>query len=138
VGEKRKRNMKKNRVPFETLKGKTLKKIKHDNWEDEITFHCSDGTVYVQKHERDCCEDVWIEDVCGDISDLLDTPLLVAEEVSNEEESPVSDFGVTTNPNNDHWDWTFYKLSTIKGTVTIRWFGCSNGCYAIDATLFKL
>jgi hypothetical protein len=129
--------MKKVRVPFQTLKGKTFKKIDFSSWKTEMIFHCSDGTVYEQAHEQDCCEDVWLEDVCGDLSDLLDTPILEAEEVSNDEEPP-AEFGVTTNPNNDSWDWTFYKLSTIKGTVTIRWFGCSNGCYATDASLFKL
>lgn len=92
-----------------------------------IIFHCNDGKKYVMEHEQDCCEDVWIEDIEGNIDKLLNSQILVAEEVS---ESGTTDDGTCT--------WTFYKFATVKGYVTIRWCGESNGHYSESVSIYEL
>lgn len=66
-------------------------------------------------------------DIVGDLDDLIDTPILLAEEVTNER--CVNPPGAKIPDNQDSFTWTFYKLATIKGYVTISWYGESNGYY---------
>ncbi len=87
-------------------------------------------------HEQDCCEGVSVEDICGDINDIIGTPILIAEE-STSEENP-SDAKPETIEYQDSFTWTFYKLSTIKGSVTIRWYGESNGYYSESVEFVKM
>ena len=109
---------------FSDLLGKTL--IKVENLEDEeIRFHADDGTVYRLWHMQDCCESVTVEDIIGELGDLIGSPILLAEEVESEENPPD-----VKKEWQDSFTWTFYKLATAKGYVTIRWYGESNGYYS--------
>jgi hypothetical protein len=141
-----------NHANFSDLIGKTLTDIKHvKNRDDEIFFYTSDNITYVMKHDFDCCEDVYVEDICGDLNDLVGTPILSAVEVTNENTSvlaealkvdPQLDFDQAhvfaalvfddKKPGYDYesYTWTFYRISTIKGTVVFRWLGVSNGYYS--------
>jgi hypothetical protein len=108
-------------MEFSDLLGKTLTSVRGAPGDDEIVFETSDGRKYKLLHDQDCCESVLVEDVIGDYGDLLGTPLLMAEEISNAD---------GPNLGHDSYTWTFYKLATINGYVTIRWYGSSNGCYS--------
>lgn len=106
---------------FEDLNGQTLSKV--ENIDDkELVFTLQSGEVYKLYHSQDCCESVYIEDIVGELTDLVNTPILLAEEVDND--FPKKD------PYDESYTWTFYKLSTIKGSVTIRFYGTSNGYYS--------
>lgn len=111
------------------LLGKTLLSVKNHN--DQIDFVCDDGTVYCMYHEQDCCESVSVEDIAGDLYDLIGSPLLEAEESSNSEEPATDNWEKS-------WTWTYYKLGTIKGHVNIRWYGASNGYYSESVSVVRM
>ena len=117
--------------------GKTLQSVIVDrnNQEDSILFVFDDGTRYKMFHNQDCCEDIRINDICGDTEDLIGKPLLMAEEVTNSEDL-LRDEIKDVYPNVS-FTWTFYKLATIKGSVTIRWFGTSNGYYSEEVSIVR-
>lgn len=105
-------------MTYTDLLGKTFTKV-HQQGEDELIF-VGDLESYKFYHSQDCCEDVHIDDVIGDLFDLVNSPILQAEETISTENRERGD-GIT---------WTFYKFATIKGYVTIRWYGSSNGYYS--------
>jgi hypothetical protein len=90
---------------------------------EELIFKTADGKSHKFYHAQDCCENVSIEDVCGDLSDLVGSPMLVAEQVNSEDDKPPYE-------NCESYTWTFYKFATAKGSVTVRWLGTSNGYYS--------
>ena len=113
---------------FSKLIGKTLIKIEVEkNRDDVITFIDNTGKGYIMRHDQECCESVGIEDINGDLDDLLNTPITLAEESTNNYKS--GEYESAT--------WTFYKLATIKGYVDIRWFGSSNGYYSESVNVYE-
>jgi hypothetical protein len=117
-----------NYADIKILIGKTLERI--EVYTDEIIFHCDNGEIYKMYHEQDCCESVTIEDICGDMNDLLSNPILLAEEATNNE-NPKDTY-------DESFTWTFYKFATIKGYITIRWYGESNGYYSESVDFEKI
>jgi hypothetical protein len=109
-------------VKFEELLGKILTKIEVSPDKDEMFFYTNEGNTYRMFHYQDCCECVEIDDIVGDLNDLIGYPLEMAEESTNSE-NPKSDW-------EESFTWTFYKLATVKGYVNIKWYGSSNGYYS--------
>jgi hypothetical protein len=108
---------------FESMLGKTMQSVTSSS--DEMIFTSTDGKVLKFLHYQNCCESVGIEEIIGDLSDLEDSPMLEAEEVSNEDESLTKEAD-----SYESCTWTFYKFATNKGSVTVRWLGTSNGYYS--------
>lgn len=127
------------RCSVEELLGKTLTSITNSG--DEIRFVCDNGDEYLMYHSQDCCESVRVEDICGDLEDLIGSPILQAESATGStmqeiyKDEPERWFfhalaGIKDEESYESQTWTFYKFSTIAGGVTIRWLGVSNGYYS--------
>ena len=101
--------------------GKTM--VSYLQGREELSFADGEGNVYKFYHEQDCCESVAIEEVSGELSDLIGSPILLAETSSktSTDDDEADDFSST---------WTFYTFRTHKGTVQVRWLGTSNGYYS--------
>lgn len=97
--------------------------------EDELVFKgpCGTFTFY---HDQDCCETVQINDIVGDLDDLVGAPLVLAEEISGQTPEGWSEDEYT-----ESYTWTFYKFATKKGYVDVRWLGESNGYYSESVDL---
>jgi hypothetical protein len=114
---------------FDFLLGQTLDSVDGaTKGSERIIVKTAEGRKFEMFHDHDCCESVEVEDVCGEIEELLNSPITMAESVSNNTDAPPD------AREEDSWTWTFYKLGTAKGSVTIRWFGSSNGYYSERVT----
>ena len=89
--------------------GKTFVQVTGAVGDGEMTFETAQGERFMFAHSQDCCESVDINDIVGDLQDLVGEPLLLAEEVSGE--TPV-DFN---EEDHESVTWTFYKFATRKG-----------------------
>lgn len=113
---------------IDVLLGKTLTRIAGNVGDRALEFATSDGALYRMYHKQDCCEQVYVEDIIGELVDLIDSPITMAEESTSGDNPPVDPEYPDYRPGS--FTWTFYKLATIKGYVTIRWYGESNGYYS--------
>lgn len=95
-----------------------------DKRENSLAFLFHDGTTAHMHHEQSCCETVSLEDVVGDLDDLIGHPIAIFDE--RHQKSETEEKSST---------WTFYTLRTIRGTVDLRWYGTSNGYYSERAQI---
>jgi len=113
-------------VKIEDMRGKVFTRVTGSVGGDTLVFeNASERFVFF--HPQDCCESVDINDITGDLEDLVGEPLLIAEEVSG-----------ATEPDEEHYEsytYTFYKFATRKGYVDVRWLGESNGYYSESVSL---
>ena len=116
-------------IKIEDMIGKVFTSVKNvDN--TELVFENSTER-FVFFHRQDCCEEVRIEDIVGDLSDLEGVELLKAEETHN-----LFDMIKSIDKElNEEGTWTYYKFATRKGYVDVRWLGESNGYYSESVDL---
>jgi hypothetical protein len=112
-------------VDISDMVGQTFTEVYITKDYSEVYFK-NDTVTYMMYHEQDCCESVSVEDIVGTLDMLIDTPILQAYAISN---SGHSDIGT--------YSFTFYHIATIKGYVTIRWYGESNGYYSEEVDICK-
>ena len=119
--------MKVNNLP---ILDNTMRKVWRGTYwgNDALYFEQEDGEHFVLTHIQDCCEDVEIESIDGDLEDLIGVPLLMAEEIIK----------VGGEPTLESNTWTFYKFATVIGYVTVRFLGWSNGYYSERVDWFYL
>jgi len=103
---------------FDWLEGKVFSKVIRKD--DSVVF-LQKQTPFkiVLKHEQECCEQVYLGDVIGDLKDLENTPLLEVKETK----SSVPEAGPAY----------FYDFRTIKGSVTLRFIHENNSNWAYSA-----
>lgn len=125
-------------VEFSELLGKTLVSVKINECINEkpfetteaIVFTTDNGTKYVLSHIQACCEQVTLEELIGNLDDLLNSPITLAELVQDDNHSKTDD--------DESYTWSFYKLATVKGYVTFRFYGESNGYYSETVEFVRL
>lgn len=117
----------------------TIKQVYYDKEGSYVIFEFDSDTGILMEHTQNCCEHVALDDVVGGkLEDLVGQKILNFEEVINRDldEKPLK-----INIDDTAYDsttWSFYKISTIKDDITLRWFGISNGCYSEKITISKL
>lgn len=119
---------------FEALRGQVITGIDkvtpaRSDDVDELNFTLADGRSFTMYHQQDCCESVYLAEIVGNLEELIGHPITQAEVVTSgdvESERP--------GRWSESWTWTFYKIATIKGAVTLRWCGESNGYYSERVT----
>lgn len=109
------------------LVGKTMVKATSDH--KTVKLLADDGTEYAFCHADEDFADatVTVDDICGNLADLVGSPILKAEVRTKDGSSDKCWSGT----------WTFYTFATVKGYVDIKWFGTSSGNYSEEVDHVK-
>lgn len=114
---------------YENMIGKVFDNVVQVD--DEVHFYNNGDLMFKLFHEQDCCENVYIESIVGDLNDLTNNPITLAEVVykNNHDQEDLDDCYDLFQT------WSFFKFATVKGYADIRFFGSSNGYYSETADL---
>lgn len=101
----------------------------------ELWFRTECGRTFRMFHEQDCCESVYLNDCGGETADLIGDAILHAEAASTQGDEIMQKF---FSGGGERHLWTFYKISTVFTSLTLRWLGSSNGYYAEDVSFVEV
>lgn len=108
---------------FNCLVGLTIETLEFPEYNEVLILKTTCGREFKMYHKQDCCENVELERIDGELLDLLKgDPILAAYETEEEQEDEADGDGTHT--------WTFYTIRTMNTTVVLRWLGRSNGYYS--------
>lgn len=116
------------------LIGGTITHIEGDLGSRQLIFTLANGDRYrMYDYESGSGNDVsvYLEDIAGDLKDLLGTPVLSAYET-------IDKIRASKNPDDESYTWAFYRILTRKGLVVLRWYGASNGYYSEIVSFSKM
>lgn len=120
------------------LEGRKIVSVEGKAGDEEVVLCTDDDVRFRIYHEQDCCETVRLHDVDGDLQDLVGHVVSRAEMVSSESEMNDENWREAPSRYAESWTWTFVKIQNMGASLTMRWFGESNGYYSegvnIEAT----
>jgi len=109
-------------MDFNELEGLVIEGIEGAEYgSDKVTIQAS-GRKFTLSHIQDCCEQVRLDSILGDISALVGEKIINAVEHTNRD-NPKSEY-------DESFLWTYYTIRTQSATVVFRWYGTSNGYYS--------
>jgi hypothetical protein len=122
-------------IAFDQLIGLTLSEVlQAEKGSSMIMLISACGRAFRMYHYDLCSEEVSLDDVDGDISDIVGSPITLAEKTI----SPDTPDDAQDRLTQLSQTWTFYRIGTVKGMVVLRWFGESNGYYSEEVDFVEL
>jgi hypothetical protein len=123
-----------NYANFFELKGKAITSIDGIKTDDTLTtITTSDGIIFTLEHEQDCCEDVRVYGTVGNIDDILNVEVTVAEDTTTMDNPNAPDHKAYESAT-----WSQFRIGTNKGTFEIWWLGESNGYYSESVSVRQM
>jgi len=121
-----------NYANFFELKGQIIEEITGlTEGNDEVVITTNIGK-YRLYHLQDCCEEVLINKVIGNVSDL------VGEVIFAEEDAGANDPDWFNDKFYDSHTWTKYVLKTDNASLEFWFLGTSNGYYGESVIFVKI
>jgi len=118
------------KLEFSVLEGETITEVIGLKVGSKVVhITTASGRKFEMYHDQECCESVYLEEIHGDVADIVGAPILRAEKSTNTDNPPEGEYS---------WLWTFYRLQTIKGFLQMRWLGASNGAYGEDVSFVEV